>query len=106
MTLGEVARISMILDPDGNWIESSRRARLSAACPVIPALETGARHHGPPHDRSSRCALVADQPTIDLCCRCWMQVQFVAVVSLTSKYGKSALQGCSSNTAETGNNCR
>jgi catechol 2,3-dioxygenase-like lactoylglutathione lyase family enzyme len=26
ITLGEVARISMILDPDGNWIELSRRA--------------------------------------------------------------------------------
>jgi catechol 2,3-dioxygenase-like lactoylglutathione lyase family enzyme len=26
VTLGEVARISMILDPDGNWIELSRRA--------------------------------------------------------------------------------
>jgi lactoylglutathione lyase len=28
VTLGEVARISMILDPDGNWIELSRRASL------------------------------------------------------------------------------
>jgi catechol 2,3-dioxygenase-like lactoylglutathione lyase family enzyme len=28
MTLGEVARISMILDPDGNWIELSRRASI------------------------------------------------------------------------------
>jgi lactoylglutathione lyase len=27
-TLGEVARISMILDPDGNWIELSRRASI------------------------------------------------------------------------------
>lgn len=26
VTLGEVARISMVLDPDGNWIELSRRA--------------------------------------------------------------------------------
>jgi catechol 2,3-dioxygenase-like lactoylglutathione lyase family enzyme len=26
VTLGDVARISMILDPDGNWIELSRRA--------------------------------------------------------------------------------
>jgi catechol 2,3-dioxygenase-like lactoylglutathione lyase family enzyme len=26
ITLGDVARISMILDPDGNWIELSRRA--------------------------------------------------------------------------------
>jgi catechol 2,3-dioxygenase-like lactoylglutathione lyase family enzyme len=26
ITLGEVARISMVLDPDGNWIELSRRA--------------------------------------------------------------------------------
>jgi hypothetical protein len=26
VTLGNVARISMILDPDGNWIELSRRA--------------------------------------------------------------------------------
>jgi len=26
LTLGDVARISMILDPDGNWIELSRRA--------------------------------------------------------------------------------
>ena len=32
ITLGEVARISMILDPDGNWIELSRRASTSAAC--------------------------------------------------------------------------
>jgi len=28
MTLGDVARISMILDPDGNWIELSRRASI------------------------------------------------------------------------------
>jgi catechol 2,3-dioxygenase-like lactoylglutathione lyase family enzyme len=28
VTLGDVARISMILDPDGNWIELSRRASL------------------------------------------------------------------------------
>jgi catechol 2,3-dioxygenase-like lactoylglutathione lyase family enzyme len=28
ITLGEVARISMILDPDGNWIELSRRASI------------------------------------------------------------------------------
>jgi catechol 2,3-dioxygenase-like lactoylglutathione lyase family enzyme len=29
ITLGNVARISMILDPDGNWIELSRRARVA-----------------------------------------------------------------------------
>ena len=28
VNLGEVARISMILDPDGNWIELSRRASI------------------------------------------------------------------------------
>src|ERR1700686_1041454 len=28
ITLGEVARISMILDPDGNWIELSRRTSI------------------------------------------------------------------------------
>ncbi|MCA6100159.1 VOC family protein [Bradyrhizobium australafricanum] len=28
VTLGEAARISMILDPDGNWIELSRRASI------------------------------------------------------------------------------
>jgi catechol 2,3-dioxygenase-like lactoylglutathione lyase family enzyme len=28
MTLGDVARISMILDPDGNWIELSRRTSI------------------------------------------------------------------------------
>ena len=28
ITLGSVARISMILDPDGNWIELSRRASI------------------------------------------------------------------------------
>jgi lactoylglutathione lyase len=28
MTLGDVARISMILDPGGNWIELSRRASI------------------------------------------------------------------------------
>jgi len=28
VTLGNVARISMILDPDGNWIELSRRASI------------------------------------------------------------------------------
>lgn len=28
VTFGEVARISMILDPDGNWIELSRRASI------------------------------------------------------------------------------
>jgi catechol 2,3-dioxygenase-like lactoylglutathione lyase family enzyme len=28
VTLGDVARISMILDPDGNWIELSRRASI------------------------------------------------------------------------------
>ena len=27
-TLGNVARISMILDPDGNWIELSQRASI------------------------------------------------------------------------------
>lgn len=30
-TLGDVARISMILDPDGNWIELSRRASIVGA---------------------------------------------------------------------------
>jgi lactoylglutathione lyase len=29
MTLGEVARISFVLDPDGNWIEMSQRASLT-----------------------------------------------------------------------------
>ena len=28
ITLGDVARISMILDPDGNWIELSRRSSI------------------------------------------------------------------------------
>ena len=28
ITLGDVARISMILDPDGSWIELSRRASI------------------------------------------------------------------------------
>ncbi|MBX9648109.1 MAG: VOC family protein, partial [Xanthobacteraceae bacterium] len=28
ITLGDVARVSMILDPDGNWIELSRRASI------------------------------------------------------------------------------
>jgi lactoylglutathione lyase len=28
MTLGSVARISMIFDPGGNWIELSRRASI------------------------------------------------------------------------------
>jgi catechol 2,3-dioxygenase-like lactoylglutathione lyase family enzyme len=28
ITLGDVARISMILDPDGNWIELSRRTSI------------------------------------------------------------------------------
>ena len=28
VTLGDVARIAMILDPDGNWIELSRRASI------------------------------------------------------------------------------
>jgi len=28
ITLGDVARISMIFDPDGNWIELSRRASI------------------------------------------------------------------------------
>jgi catechol 2,3-dioxygenase-like lactoylglutathione lyase family enzyme len=31
VTLGDVARISMILDPDGNWIELSRRASIVGA---------------------------------------------------------------------------
>jgi catechol 2,3-dioxygenase-like lactoylglutathione lyase family enzyme len=31
ITLGDVARISMILDPDGNWIELSRRASIVGA---------------------------------------------------------------------------
>jgi catechol 2,3-dioxygenase-like lactoylglutathione lyase family enzyme len=33
ITLGDVARISMILDPDGNWIELSRRASIVGALP-------------------------------------------------------------------------
>jgi lactoylglutathione lyase len=28
MTLGDTARISMIRDPDGNWIELSQRASI------------------------------------------------------------------------------
>jgi lactoylglutathione lyase len=28
VTLGKTARISMILDPDGNWIELSQRASI------------------------------------------------------------------------------
>ena len=28
ITLGDVARIAMVLDPDGNWIELSRRASI------------------------------------------------------------------------------
>jgi lactoylglutathione lyase len=32
-TLGDVARISMILDPDGNWIELSRRASIVGSLP-------------------------------------------------------------------------
>ena len=31
ITLGDVARISMILDPDGNWIELSRRASIAGS---------------------------------------------------------------------------
>ena len=33
VTLGEVARISFIRDPDGNWIELSQRASLTGALP-------------------------------------------------------------------------
>lgn len=33
VTLGDVARISMILDPDGNWIELSRRASVVGSLP-------------------------------------------------------------------------
>jgi catechol 2,3-dioxygenase-like lactoylglutathione lyase family enzyme len=33
ITLGDVARISMILDPDGNWIELSRRASVVGSLP-------------------------------------------------------------------------
>ncbi len=33
VTLGEVARISFIRDPDGNWIEISQRASLTGAIP-------------------------------------------------------------------------
>jgi catechol 2,3-dioxygenase-like lactoylglutathione lyase family enzyme len=33
VTLGEVARISFIRDPDGNWIEVSQRASLTGALP-------------------------------------------------------------------------
>jgi len=33
ITLGDVARISMILDPDGNWIELSRRASIVGSLP-------------------------------------------------------------------------
>jgi lactoylglutathione lyase len=33
VTLGSVARISMILDPDGNWIELSRRASIVGSLP-------------------------------------------------------------------------
>ena len=39
VTLGEVARISMILDPDGNWIELSRRASIVEA---FGEIRTGA----------------------------------------------------------------
>jgi hypothetical protein len=45
VTLGEVARTSMILDPDGNWIELSRRAsvvgsfvRCAPGRDVVPSL--------------------------------------------------------------------
>ena len=31
VTLGDVARISMILDTDGNWIELSRRASIEGS---------------------------------------------------------------------------
>ena len=34
-TLGETARISFILDPDGNWIEISQRASLTGALPKV-----------------------------------------------------------------------
>jgi lactoylglutathione lyase len=33
MTLGEVARIAFIRDPDGNWIEISQRASLTGSLP-------------------------------------------------------------------------
>jgi lactoylglutathione lyase len=33
--LGETARISFILDPDGNWIEISQRASLTGALPKV-----------------------------------------------------------------------
>lgn len=33
VTLGEVARISFVRDPDGNWIEISQRASLTGALP-------------------------------------------------------------------------
>lgn len=33
VTLGDVARISFVLDPDGNWIEISQRASLTGALP-------------------------------------------------------------------------
>lgn len=34
LTLGEVARISFVRDPDGNWIEISQRASLTGALPA------------------------------------------------------------------------
>jgi catechol 2,3-dioxygenase-like lactoylglutathione lyase family enzyme len=34
VTLGEVARISFVRDPDGNWIEISQRASLTGALPA------------------------------------------------------------------------
>lgn len=34
-TLGETARISFIIDPDGNWIEISERASLTGALPKV-----------------------------------------------------------------------
>jgi len=34
LTLGEVARISFVRDPDGNWIEISQRASLTGALPT------------------------------------------------------------------------
>jgi predicted enzyme related to lactoylglutathione lyase len=33
MTLGKVARISFVRDPDGNWIELSQRASLTGDLP-------------------------------------------------------------------------
>lgn len=36
MTLGEIARISFVRDPDGNWIEISQRASLTGSLPPNP----------------------------------------------------------------------